>query len=439
MHGIFAVGLRCLPVLGLVASITLGVTPMTHAAAIDVSWTAPTTNADGTPLRDLAGYHLYVDTQAPSCPSTDFVDVSSPTPAPASGQRVSERVTGLDANTTYFARVTAVDQSGNESACSAVASGIARADFSVTPTTTVDFGRVATGATVDRTFTVVNTSPSTLSGSVSVGAPFRVVAGGSFSLAPNATQTVTVRFAPTAAGTFAGNVNVTAAGDTVSRGVTGSTTGGVSSSPSTSPPPSGGPLNVFITSPAPGETVSATEWVVLWVEGTSGSANAFTLSANGAVVGSVTTSARGPVTIPWTPTGNGSQTLTASVRDATGQTGAVSLQVNVAGAGGGGVSTPPPPPANDILIVSITQPDQGEIVAGTVSIVLWVDGTTGSSNDFTLSVDGGVIGNETTGARGPVVFTWDTTIENGSHTLTAMVRDAAGRTGRTSIDVVVRN
>jgi hypothetical protein len=156
------------------------------------------------------------------------------------------------------------------------------------------------------------------------------------------------------------------------------------------------------------------------------------------VVGSETTWSRGPVTIPWTPSVNGSTTLTASVRDAAGQTGAVSLQVNVARASGGGVS-PPPPPANDTLTVSITRPDDGEIVAGTAWIVLWVDGTTGSNNNFTLSVDGDVIGNETTGARGPVVIPWDTSIANGSHTLTAVVRDAAGHTGRTSIAVVVRN
>ena len=403
MHGIFTGGLRCLAVLGLIVSVTLGAPPTTDAATINVSWTAPTTNVDGTPLRDLAGYHLYVDTQAPTCPSTDFVDVSSPTAAPASGQQVSEQLTGLDANTTYFARVTAVDDSGNESSCSGVTSGMARADFSVTPTTTVSFGSVATGATVDRTLIVQNTSESTLSGSVSVASPFRIVAGGSFSLAPDASQSVTVRFAPTTAGSFVGNVNVTAAGDTVSRGVNGSASGGASSPPSTFPPPSSGPLTVAITSPSAGETVRDTEWVVLWVEGTSGSANTFTLRANGVVVGSETTWSRGPVTIPWTPSVNGSTMLTASVRDAAGQTGAISLQVNVVGASGGTVS-PPPPPANDTLTVSITQPDHGQIVAGTAWIVLWVDGATGSSNNFTLSVDGARDRTRPRAPRGPWSF-----------------------------------
>jgi hypothetical protein len=438
MHGINAGG-RSVALLGLIAAVTLGTMLTAEAATINVSWTAPTTNVDGTPLRDLAGYHLYLDTQAPSCPSADFVSIPSSTAAPAAGQQMSEDLTGLDANTTYFAQVTAVDQSGNESPCSGVASGVAHADFTVAPTTTVSFGSVATGATVDRTFTVQNTSTATLSGSVSVGAPFLIAAGGSFSLAPNASQSVTVRFAPTAAGSFLGNVNVSAGSDTVSRGVSGSASGGATTSPSSTPPPTG-PLKVFITAPAAGATVSGTAWVVLWVEGTSGSANAFTLSANGAVVGSQTTSSRGPVTIPWTPSVNGSNTLTASVRDATGQTGAISLPVNVVGASGSAPAPPPPPPpANDTLNVFITQPGDGDIVSGTPWIVIWADGTTGSSNTFTLSVDGGVVGSETTWARGPVAIPWETSIANGFHTLTATVRDAAGHTGRATFRLYVWN
>ena len=78
--------------------------------SLDISWTAPTTNADGTPLTDLAGYRLYLSTP---CPSLQFATVS--------GTAVT--VTGLIPSTTYTARVTAVDFSGNESACSAMASG----------------------------------------------------------------------------------------------------------------------------------------------------------------------------------------------------------------------------------------------------------------------------------------------------------------------------
>jgi hypothetical protein len=98
------------------------------------------------------------------------------------------------------------------------------------------------------------------------------------------------------------------------------------------PPPS--PVKVFITQPLGGATVSGTVWVVLWAEGTSGTSNTFTLSADGKQVRTQTTSARGPVTIPWpttpvgtTPVANGTHTLTGTVRDATGNTGTTSITV----------------------------------------------------------------------------------------------------------------
>jgi hypothetical protein len=194
----------------------------------------------------------------------------------------------------------------------------------------------------------------------------------------------------------------------------------------------------------------------MWVEGTSGSSNTFTLSVSGKVVGTQTTSSRGPVTLPWTPTLNGTQTLTATVRDATGKSGTTTRQVSVTGASGGVVSspsapaptpaptpapapTPPPAPTPaDLLKVFITQPTGGATVSGTAWVVLWVEGTTGSANAFTLSVDGTVVGSQTTAARGPVTIPWKTS-GSGTHTVTAVVRDAAGHTGRTSIAVTVRN
>ena len=88
---------------------------------------------------------------------------------------------------------------------------------------------------------------------------------------------------------------------------------------------------MFITQPTGGATVGGTAWVVMWVEGTSGSSNAFTLSVDGVTVGSQTTSARGPVTVPWTTStsSNGSHTLRATVRDATGNTGSTTATVTV--------------------------------------------------------------------------------------------------------------
>jgi centrosomal CEP192-like protein len=444
----------------LIAAATLAWMSSADAGSVTLSWTAPTTNRDGTPLRDLAGYRLYVDIKPPTCPGGPFLAVASPTPAPASAQTVSDHITGLTPATTYFAQVTAIDASGNESPCSPAASGVARADIGVTPASAVSFGSIGAGASVDRTFTVENTSASSLSGTASVVAPFTIASGGSFSLAPGARQNVVVRFRPTAAGVFSGNVTFAAEGDSLSRGVTGTATGASTSSPTPTPAPApaplpspaptpGGPLKVFITQPKAGATVSSTSWVVMWVEGTSGAANTFTLSANGAVVGNRTTSARGPVTIPWTPTTNGVHTLTAGVQDAAGRTGTTSLGVTVVGnSPAAGTPTPPPapaappppaPPANDTLKVFITQPTGGTTVRGTAWVVMWVEGTSGSANTFTLSVDGATVGSRTTSARGPLTIPWITSTANGSHTLTAVVRDAAGRTGRTSVSVTVRN
>jgi|KBSSwiStaDraftv2_1062776.scaffolds.fasta_scaffold459717_2 hypothetical protein len=98
------------------------------------------------------------------------------------------------------------------------------------------------------------------------------------------------------------------------------------------PPPPPSPVKVFITQPKASATVSGTVWVVLWVEGTSGASNVFTLSADGTQVRTQTTSSRGPVTLPWptvgtTPVPNGTHTLTGTVRDATGNTGTTSITV----------------------------------------------------------------------------------------------------------------
>ena len=66
-------------------SIVVGVLNV-EAASLDVSWTGPTTNADGTPLVDLAGYRVYLGAAAPPpCPGTPFGAVASSSVAPTTG------------------------------------------------------------------------------------------------------------------------------------------------------------------------------------------------------------------------------------------------------------------------------------------------------------------------------------------------------------------
>ena len=212
-------------VLLIVAAVVTGVTNA-QAASISVTWDAPTTNADGTPLMDLAGYRIYLDTAPPACPSDSFLEVPSSSQTPTLGEIGAAIITALSGGVTYFARVTAVDTSGLESSCSPSASGVAQSDFTVAPAGGINFGTLVLGALLDRTFTVQNTSGVPLTGSASVGSPFSIVSGGTFSLAPGATQTVTVRFRPLSLGSFAGNVTFIAGDDSISRGVSGSTTGG---------------------------------------------------------------------------------------------------------------------------------------------------------------------------------------------------------------------
>jgi Subtilase family/HYDIN/CFA65/VesB-like, Ig-like domain len=92
--------------------------------------------------------------------------------------------------------------------------------LSVTPTSQ-DFGTVAVGGSVDRTFVVQNTGGGILTGSASANSPFSIVSGGSFNRGPNSTQSVVVRFRPTAPGVVSANVSFTSNGGDVTVVVTG--------------------------------------------------------------------------------------------------------------------------------------------------------------------------------------------------------------------------
>jgi hypothetical protein len=90
----------------LVAAVVLVLASTSVAAEVTLEWTPPTTNADGTPLADLASYRLYQRLQGGT-----YVALP-PIPAPAS----SAIVVGLQAGQIYQWQLSAVDTSGNESA-----------------------------------------------------------------------------------------------------------------------------------------------------------------------------------------------------------------------------------------------------------------------------------------------------------------------------------
>src|SRR6267378_3658162 len=167
------------------------------AGVLDASWTAPTTNSDGSALTDLGSYRVYYSASATPCPGATFFTVASSTSTPPSNQTVSFRLTGLTTGSTYNVSVTAVDTSGNESSCSSAASAVPQVDIAVTPTGTTSFGNVNIGSFATQSFTVQSTRSGTITGTASVPAPFTIVSGSPFTLVgTGAPATVTVRFAP---------------------------------------------------------------------------------------------------------------------------------------------------------------------------------------------------------------------------------------------------
>jgi hypothetical protein len=83
---------------------------------------------------------------------------------------------------------------------------VANPTISVSPSS-IDFGGVAVGSSLDKNFTVTNSGGGILSGNATTNAPYSIVSGGSYDLSAGQSQTVTVRFSPTSGGTFAGNVS----------------------------------------------------------------------------------------------------------------------------------------------------------------------------------------------------------------------------------------
>src|SRR5262245_37623057 len=372
-----------------------------RAGILDASWTAPTTSTDGSALTDLASYRVYFGPQSVPCPGTTRAQMASPTSSPSANQTVSFRLTGLTTGTRYNVAVSAVDAAGNESACSSVASGVARADFAVSPTGTVNFGTVSLGSSVDRTFTLSNTGGGALTGSAAVGTPFAVVSGSPFTLAAGGTsQAVTVRFTPTQPTTVSSTLTFTVGADTISVVATGS---GAGTADKTAP-------SVTITSPTSASTYTATT-PSLTLQGVS--------SDNVGVTQVTWSNSRGgngiaSGTSSWTASGValqlGTNSLTVTARDAAGNVSTATLAVTLS-------DTVRPTAA-------ITAPASGATVSGTIDVTASATDNVGVAG-VQFKLDGANLGTERT--LPPYSLPWNTTtVSDGSHTLTVVVRDAAG-------------
>ncbi|HLG18425.1 MAG TPA: Ig-like domain-containing protein [Bdellovibrionota bacterium] len=188
------------------------------------------------------------------------------------------------------------------------------------------------------------------------------------------------------------------------------------------------PPAVSMTSPASGATVSGTLSVSATASDNIGVAGV-QFKLDGANLGAEDTTS--PYSISWntTSTANGSHSLSAVARDAAGNT-ATSSAVNVTVSNLSSDTTPP--------TISMISPTFGAIVSGTISVYATASDNIGVAG-VQFKLDGVNLGAEVT--TSPYYFYWNTTsAANGSHSLSAVARDAAGNTATTAaVNVTVSN
>jgi hypothetical protein len=176
---------------------------------------------------------------------------------------------------------------------------------------------------------------------------------------------------------------------------------------------------VSLTAPANGATVSGATTVSADAADNVGVAGV-QFKLDGVAYGTEDTSA--PYSRSWdslTAT-NGTHSLTAVARDAAGNSTTSAARTVTVNNGGGDTQAP---------TVSLTAPASGATVSGSVSVTASASDNVGVVG-VQFKVDGVNFGTEDTFA--PYSRTWDSlTVGNGTHSLTAVARDAAGNT-RTS-------
>jgi len=332
---------------------------------------------------------------------------------------VSWNTTGA-ANGSHTITAIARDAAGNRTTSAPVTVTVANAPPSDTTPPTVSITSPSSGQTVSATVTV------TASASDNVG-----VVGVQFSIDGanlGAEDTSAPYSIPWNTASVSNGSHTLAA---VARDAAGNRT---SSAPVTvtvanAPPPDTTPPAVSITSPANGATISATVTVTASASDNVGVAGV-QFQLDGVNGGAEDTSA--PYSISWdtTTTGNGPHTLTAIARDAAGnRTTSAPITVTVANA---------PPSDTTPPTISVTSPASGATVSGTTSVTASASDNVGVVG-VQFSIDGANLGAEDTSA--PYSISWNTTAaSNGSHTLTAIARDAAGnRSTSAPVTVTVSN
>ena len=181
------------------------------------------------------------------------------------------------------------------------------------------------------------------------------------------------------------------------------------------------PPTVSVTAPTSGSTVSGSQAVTATAADNVGVVGV-QFKLDGANLGTEDTAS--PYSITWNTTTatNGSHTLTAVARDAAGNT-TTSTSVTVTVSNSTPDLTPP--------TVSVTAPTSGSTVSGSQAVTATAADNVGVVG-VQFKLDGANLGTEDTAS--PYSTTWNTaTSANGSHTLTAVARDAAGNTTTSTI------
>ena len=172
----------------------------------------------------LAGYNIYYGSV-----SHAYTNVMT------AGNVTNATISGLVEGATYYFAVTTFSTAGLESTLSdEVPYTVPNVDpvgplLQVTAGST-SYGTILSGLSATISFTVANVGNGTLSGTASVGLPFSIISGGSYSLGPSQRQVVTVIFSPLLTGNYVQSVIFTGGGGT-NVTVGGSVTNGLVTTP----------------------------------------------------------------------------------------------------------------------------------------------------------------------------------------------------------------